>query len=77
MTTYLKTDLCEYGQCINQPVYTILFQVLDGTIMQGKFCDPCAQVIGQLHHIIRVAVIDKKTKKEGDQWASTSKSDRS
>lgn len=47
MATQLKTNMCEYGDCINPPVYSITFQVLDGTIMRGNFCDPCARVLGQ------------------------------
>ena len=66
MATQLKTNMCEYGDCNNPPVYSITFQVLDGTIMRGNFCDPCARVLGQLHHIIRVDVTNQKPKEEGD-----------
>lgn len=39
---------------------------VDGTIPRGNFCDPCARVLGQLHHIIRVDVTNQKPKEEGD-----------
>ncbi len=69
MAKHLNDNCCEYGDCIEVPRYDIVYQVLDGAILRGSFCDACARVLGTLHHIIRVSVIPPT--KGGDNGTRT------